>query len=120
MATTKEIGAFGEATAAEYLKNRGFKIIKQNYYCRVGELDIIAADGDTTVFVEVKTRKSSAYGSPAEFVTYQKQQRIIKTALSYVGSLDIPIRFDVVEIFYTLVDGSPIVKDINHIENAFS
>ncbi|MBS7298062.1 MAG: YraN family protein [Eubacteriales bacterium] len=116
----KEIGNFGEQAAADYLENKGLKIIKRNFYCRVGELDIIATDGEYTVFVEVKTRKSAMYGRASEFVDYRKQQKIIKTALYYIGSTDTPFRFDVVEVYYHEKGDGRVVDSINHIENAFS
>ena len=119
MGNTKSIGNFGELAAAEYLKGRGMKIIKQNFYCRGGEIDLIASDGEYTVFVEVKTRKSAKFGTPCEFVDYQKQQKIIKTALYYAGDSDIAMRFDVVEVYYHLQGDTPIADSINHIENAF-
>lgn len=119
MAENREIGAFGENAAAEYLISRGMSIIKRNYYCRAGEIDIIARDGEYTVFVEVKTRKSSNYGTPAEFVDRRKQERIIKTALYYAGGNDIAMRFDIVEIYYHINGGDMKADKVNHIENAF-
>ena len=94
-------------------------IIKRNYYCRAGEIDIIARDGEYTVFVEVKTRKSVKYGTAAEFVDYRKQERIIKTALYYAASDDIAMRFDIVEVYYHTNGENMQVDRINHIENAF-
>ncbi len=114
----RKTGDFGEDAAVEYLTRAGMKIIKRNYFCRTGEIDIIAADGSCTVFVEVKTRKNAAHGTAAEFVNYAKQQRIIKTALYYAGG-DIEMRFDVVEVYYRTVRGERVVTGINHIKNAF-
>lgn len=119
MTEKKEIGNFGEEAAAEYLRGKGMSIIKQNFYCRAGEIDIIARDGEYTVFAEVKTRKNSRYGTAAEFVDYRKQERIIKTALVYVGAAEIAMRFDVVEVYYHMQGEKPVVDKINHIENAF-
>ena len=116
----KDIGNFGEQAASDYLESKGMKIIKRNFYCRAGELDIIATDGEYTVFVEVKTRKSAQYGRASEFVDYQKQQKIIKTALYYIGASDTPCRFDVVEVYYHEAVNGKVVDSINHIENAFS
>lgn len=116
----KDIGNFGEQAASDYLEGKGMKIIKRNFYCRAGELDIIATDGEYTVFVEVKTRKSAKFGRASEFVDYQKQQKIIKTALYYIGSSDTPCRFDVVEVYYHEGVNGRVVDSINHIENAFS
>lgn len=116
----KEIGNFGEQAAADYLEKKGMKIIKRNFYCRVGELDIIASDGEYIVFVEVKTRKSAKFGRASEFVDFRKQQKIIKTALYYIGASDTAMRFDVVEVYYHEKGEERVVDSINHIENAFS
>ena len=66
--TNKEIGNFGEDKACEFLENNGISVIKRNYHARMGEIDIIAKDGDTIVFAEVKTRSTKTYGTPGEFV----------------------------------------------------
>ncbi len=115
MTEKRKIGDIGEDAAVKFLEDKGYKILKRNFYCRVGEIDIIAVDGEETVFIEVKTRKSDAFGTAAEFVTHQKQQRIIKTALYYIGGSDIPLRFDVIEVYHKNNE----VILINHIENAF-
>lgn len=117
--TTKEIGAFGEKTACEYLEKNGINILKQNFYARGGEIDIIAKDGETIVFVEVKTRLSRAFGSPGEFVDFKKQEKIIKTALYYLGRDDIDMRFDVIEVLYENKKDIPCVIEVNHIKSAF-
>lgn len=117
--TTKEIGNFGEKKACEYLENNGISILKQNFYARGGEIDIIAKDGDTIVFVEVKTRLSGKFGMPSEFVDYKKQEKIINTAIYYLGRDDIDMRFDVVEVFYGKENDILYVTKINHIKSAF-
>jgi len=117
--TTKEIGEFGENEACRFLEKKGIEILKRNYSCRVGEIDIIARDGETYVFCEVKTRNRSDYGNPAEFVDYKKQERIIKTALYYTMRDDLDMRFDVVEVYYRMAGDCAAVTGINHIENAF-
>ncbi len=114
-----KIGDFGEQTVCEYLEKKGYKIIKRNFYCRVGELDIIALDGATIVFVEVKTRKSANFGRAAEYVDYKKQQKIIKTALYYIGSDDRAFRFDVAEVYYSETPNGFTAYNVNYIENAF-
>ena len=117
--TAKEIGDFGESVAAEFLEKKNIKVLKRNYHCRAGEIDIIAKDGDCTVFCEVKTRHSSDFGTPAEFVDFRKQEKIMKTALYYTMRDDIEMRFDVVEVFYTKKGDVMVVTKVNHIENAF-
>ncbi len=113
------VGRFGEQAAAEYMVTEGMVIIKRNFYCRVGEIDIIARDGEYTVFTEVKTRKGKDYGTAGEFVDFKKQGRIIKTALYYCGTEDIAMRFDVAEVYYRQTKQGYIVESINYIKNAF-
>lgn len=117
--TTKEIGDFGEDAVCRYLEKCGTEITERNFHIRGGEIDIIARDGKTTVFVEVKTRKSSEYGNPGEFVDYRKRQTLIKTALTYLGRDDVDMRFDVAEVLYDIRFGKMHVKAINYIKNAF-
>jgi len=109
----KFLGRAGEVKAAEYLKKKGYKIVKTNYKTAMGEIDIIAEDKETIVFVEVKTRTSDEYGVPSEAVDLKKQQKYYKVATFYLQrekKSDFPCRFDVVEI----ENGQ-----INHILNAF-
>ena len=97
----KSIGNSGEDLAARYLESNGYEIVARNFHSRYGEIDIIARDGERTVFVEVKRRSGVGYGSPGEAVDARKQRKIVLTALAYMqanGLLDSPIRFDVVEI----------------------
>ncbi len=94
-------GTTGEAQAAEYLRQKGYVVLQQNWRSKLGELDIIASEKDTLVFVEVKSRKSSAFGTAAQAVNPRKQQKIIKTAMGYLksrGIVDKDVRFDVVSI----------------------
>ncbi len=94
-------GQFGEALAGKALKAQGYRVLHTNYRTPVGEIDIIAKDGDTLVFVEVKTRKSSVYGSAKAAVTPAKQRKIAKNALFYLKStrqMNVRARFDVVAI----------------------
>ena len=110
-------GIKGETAAAKYLKKNGYKILERNYRKTYGEIDIIAQNGENIAFVEVKTRKSDLFGTPAEFVTVQKQKKIIKAAYTYIQEhdLDAEFTFDIVEVY---IDGKQI-KEINHIKNAF-
>lgn len=117
--TAKEIGNFGEDMAVAYLEKKGMQIIKRNFYCRAGELDIIAKDGNCTVFCEVKTRIRTDYGNPSEFVDFRKQEKLLKTALYYTMNDDIEMRFDIIEVYYSMMGDCPVVLEINHIENAF-
>lgn len=117
--TTKEIGNFGEEKACSYLEQQGITVLKRNFHARCGEIDIIAKDGDTIVFTEVKTRLSKSYGTPSEFVDYRKQEKIIQTALYYLGNDDTDMRFDVIEVMYKLSGDAMLVTEINHIKSAF-
>lgn len=117
--TTKEIGDFGETEACRYLEKVGNSVLKRNYRCKAGEIDIIAKDGETIVFCEVKTRSSKEYGTPGEFVDFRKQEKIIKTALYYLGRDDIDMRFDVLEVMYKVCGDVLAVTNINHIKAAF-
>lgn len=111
------LGGSGEEIAAAYLQRRGYVILAKNYRKRFGEIDIVAAEGDTLVFVEVKTRTSAAFGSPLEAVDGRKQRRMAKAALAYLSAGNLhgrPARFDVVAV--RLQQGGP---QIEHVRNAF-
>ncbi|PLX67181.1 MAG: YraN family protein [Denitrovibrio sp.] len=104
-------GRSGEQQAAKYLQKKGYKIITKNYRCKFGEIDIIARDKNTVVFVEVKARSGARYGMGYESVRPDKQAKLVKTAQHFLAENgESPARFDVVSID----DG-----DITHIENAF-
>ncbi|OFX14272.1 MAG: YraN family protein [Armatimonadetes bacterium RBG_16_58_9] len=87
--------------AASELGKRGYRIIGSNYRCRSGEIDLIARDGDTLVFVEVRCKRTADYGTPAESITQAKQQKLAATAQHYLiehGLEDVDCRFDVAEV----------------------
>ncbi len=96
------LGEKGEGVAVKFLKKKGYKIIIQNFKTRIGEIDIIARDGKTLAFIEVKTRESIEYGQPFEAVNKFKRRKIVNVATLYLKRLkDIPqCRFDVVSIYY--------------------
>ena len=96
-----KVAKIGESLAVRHLKARGYRILAQNYRARRGEIDIVAQDGEFTVFVEVKTRRSLKFGLPQASVTLQKQRQISKVALAYLQAqnlMDVPCRFDVIAI----------------------
>ena len=98
----KKLGDRGESCAAEYLQRQGCRILMRNYRTKIGEIDLIAEDHGTLVFIEVKTRSSVRYGTPAEAVNYQKRQKIIQTAYWYLRAQhreDAVCRFDVLEVY---------------------
>lgn len=116
MARTSDIGSRGEDLAETYLKKKGYEILERNFRCFLGEIDIIALKGDEIIFVEVKTRDNVKYGYPADFVTEEKQARILKAAEIYVeekGYYNYQPIFDVIEVF------SGEGNHIEHIEDAF-
>lgn len=110
----RQEGYLQEQKAEDYLREKGFQILKRNFYSRYGEIDIIAKDGKYIVFVEVKYRKNPKVGHPLEAVDIRKQKRICKTAdwfcKRYGYQEDTPCRFDVIGIT---------MEDIQYIENAF-
>jgi putative endonuclease len=96
-----QTGKRGEDIAVAYLKNRGYRIIERNYTCLFGEIDIVAKDGDTFVFVEVKSRKSEKFGDPQGAVGREKQKKISRISLTYLEEKHLypcDARFDVVAI----------------------
>ena len=97
-----KLGQKGEGLAVKYLKNKGYKIIEQNYKTPIGEIDIIAKDGGILVFIEVKTRESLRHGKPFESINSYKRNKIARVALLYLKRLkDVPpCRFDVMSIYY--------------------
>jgi len=115
----KSLGERGEDFAARYLRRLGYHILARHVDLRVGELDIVAADGRTVVFVEVKTRSSDDSGSPAEVVDARREQRMTQAALAYLkshGLLAHSARFDVVALTWPAGERTPVVE---HIQDAF-
>ncbi len=98
---TKSRGDLAEEQASHWLQSRGLKLMESNFHCRFGEIDLIMNEGSTLVFVEVRYRKQSRFGSAAESVNYRKQQKLLTTANIYLqkkGYHDRPCRFDVLAI----------------------
>jgi putative endonuclease len=91
-------GRSGEDLAAQHLKQQGYIILERNYRLRIGEVDIIARDGEDLVFIEVKTRRSKKFGSPFEAVDVRKQKKIFNIAAAYLQGKELPVRFDVVAV----------------------
>lgn len=113
---TREFGASGENIASNFLQKQGYCILAKNYRCRLGEVDLVARDGKTLAFVEIKFRHGTTYGLPQEAVTYRKQRKIVKVALHYLKKNHStllrmncpPVRFDVVAI---LPEGIELIKN---------
>ncbi|MCK5916986.1 MAG: YraN family protein [Cocleimonas sp.] len=112
---SKKKGSDTEQLACDYLQSKGLQLLQRNFFSRYGEIDLIMRDDDTVVFVEVRYRKNSHYGGAAASVTPAKQQRIIKTALTYQqqNTPQDAMRFDVIA-----VEGKAFKME--WIQNAFS
>jgi len=103
-ASTAELGADAEESACRYLLDQGYRLLTRNYRCRYGEIDLIMGDGSTIVFVEVRMRSRTDFGSGAESVDSRKQGRILRSAEHYLkrhATLFASCRFDVVSILRT-------------------
>jgi putative endonuclease len=114
------LGQRGEDAAVQYLKQKGYNILARGVHSRLGELDIIAVDRRTVVFVEVKTRQSGDTGHPTEAIDERKQRRMTQAALAYLkakGLLKYSARFDVVAIIWPENSKRP---SIEHYPNAFA
>ncbi|MGQ9678277.1 MAG: YraN family protein [bacterium] len=112
-----KLGISGEKHAQRFLASKGYRIIATNYRNQWGEIDIVCQDGDTLVFVEVKTRSSEKFGSPAEAVNYNKRNRLRRLAQIYLVTHrleSIPVRFDVLSL---IISSAKI--EIEHLIGAF-
>lgn len=114
----QSIGKQGEIKAKNYLKRRGYQILECNYRTKAGEIDLIAKEKDCLVFVEVKTRTTEEYGTPAEAVSFYKQQHMVKSAQYYLARHggECECRFDVIEVRMPARGLLKIAK-INHLKN---
>ncbi|SFG40650.1 putative endonuclease [Desulfotomaculum arcticum] len=112
----RSLGIQGEDIAAQYLQKKGLVILERNFRCRLGEIDIIARDGDCLVFIEVKTRSSDRFGLAQDSITRQKIYKVRRLAQAYLAQRSfsgLNVRFDVVA-----VNSAREIK-VTHIENAF-
>lgn len=120
MTTTNDIGDRGEAAAAAFLRNAGYRVLDENYRSERNEVDLVCYDprkGGEIVFVEVKTRSGTGFGPPEAAVTEEKQASIIEVSRAYMhehGLEGAPARFDVVGVLLTKDEPT-----IEHYENAF-
>ncbi|MBN1265066.1 MAG: YraN family protein [Anaerolineales bacterium] len=114
------VGKRGEQIARRQLEEAGYRILVQNWYCRYGEMDLIAKKNGEWVFVEVKTRRSNSYGTPEDALTRAKKRSLVRTAVQYLieNELDVDWRIDCIAIemdqsgrvvrcehFYNVVEG---------------
>lgn len=119
-AGARALGQWGEEQAAQWLTQRGWRILAKNFRCRMGEIDLVAENGTYLAFVEVKLRKDDRFGSACEAVTPAKQRRLRVTAEYYLMGhpTELQPRFDVAEVYAS--QGIHTKKpDIYYIENAF-
>jgi len=113
------LGRRGEEEAAKYLRSHGYRIIATRERVLRGDIDIVALDGRTVVFVEVRSRSGTTHGHPAETVGYQKQRRVAQLATAYIRRHrleDCSVRIDVVTVTFDGPAGRPHVE---HFQNAF-
>ena len=118
----QELGELGESLAREMYEGKGFRIVEQNFRCKVGEIDLVCKKDKLLVFCEVKCRQSLVFGIPAEAVNAEKVRHIRRVASWYLSQKmrlyrlydDFDMRFDVIEVVFVGDD-----HDINHVENAF-
>jgi len=113
----KRRGDLGEDAAARFLESRGLRVIERNWRYRQWELDLVCRDGDTLVFVEVKTRAAGSMSAPADGLGRAKRARLVKAAARYLsakGLWDEPCRFDLAAVVDTGAS-----MDVEHTENAF-
>ena len=113
----QDLGRQGELEAERFLRTQGYKLLARNYRCPSGELDLVAQDHDTLVFVEVRTQSGPMFGDPLESVTFRKQRQIIKAATHYMMRYRMayqPMRFDVIGIHW-----SNAMPRITHVKGAF-
>lgn len=117
--SNKTLGNYGESLARQHLKSQGYRILEENFRNKLGEIDLIALDGKTICFVEVKTRQSLDQGQPYEAVNLRKIRKLSQMATVYLkykyNSVEIPARFDVISI----VRDKTSPPSIKHIKNAF-
>jgi len=117
MAYHNDLGMLGEAIAVAHLEAEGYSILERNYTFKKAEIDIIAQKEEgTLVIVEVKTRNSSVFGDPQEFVTKKKIQQLVKAADHYVitNELDLEVRFDIIAVLKNNKE-----ERLEHFEDAF-
>ena len=110
----QEFGKEGEDVAAQYLNEKGYKILDRNFACKRGEIDIVAFKDEQIIFVEIKSRTSTKYGLPSEAVTKEKIKHLLRTAETYLiikNLMDIDVRIDVIEVYKEKG-----IYQINHLE----
>lgn len=111
------LGKQGEDFAASYLIHKGYTILKRNFRVRYGEIDIIATQHNTLVFVEVKTRSNDYFGQPEEAISQKKIREIIKTSQIYKESIHNVPDLERIDVIAIIMNHNGKMTQINHIEN---
>ena len=114
------LGTWGEEVAGRFLQKKGYELVANNYRCAYGEVDIVAKDGDELVFVEVRTRRGSNFGTPEESITRHKLQRLLATCQEFVQQHDLESaewRADLVTIHVVRDSASMSNPRINHLQH---
>ncbi len=116
MPDRRRVGVEGETVARRFLERLGFRIVEGNFACPLGEIDLIAQDGEVLVFVEVKARRSTRFGAPAEAVHGRKQRQILRVAEAYMRErrLRVPCRVDVVAVEFPAQGAEPKIELIRN------
>ena len=115
----RELGRWGEAQAARFLKSRGMRVLETNVVLPPGEIDLVARDGDVLVFVEVKTRTEADFGGPVAAVHFRKRRKLVTLARSHLSRRrlgEVPCRFDIVGVTQRLNAPEP---EIEYVPDAF-
>ncbi|MCR4922006.1 MAG: YraN family protein [Bacteroidaceae bacterium] len=115
MAAHNDLGKWGEDIAAEYLQKKQFRIIQRDWRSGHRDIDIVATDGECLIFVEVKTRRDTEYGSPLDAINYWKRKNLLASINHYIRAhhIDMPFRCDVVAVVAHIGEE----PDITHIED---
>lgn len=116
----QELGKFGEEVAAFRLKDKGYRILDQNWRCSIGEIDLIAIHKGCIVFIEVKTRTSDLFGSPEESITYQKQKKMLQNAQYYLMDKKLTDKDWRIDMVAVVCDSRGEVQRFEHYENVVS
>ncbi|MCR6689635.1 YraN family protein [Cellulomonas sp.] len=118
MRATDAVGRYGEDVAAAHVVERGWRVLDRNWRCRDGEIDLVGMDGDELVVVEVKTRRSTAYGFPAEAVTHRKLARVRRLAAAWLAAHDVRPRSVRVDVIAVLLPAAGAAQ-VEHLEGVW-
>ena len=117
MSEKQKLGRIGEQLAAHFLMQKGYTIVMQNYWTRVGEIDIVADDGETRVFVEVKAKSHTDFGQPYEQVTPEKMRRFMSACKLYCAEHPLGDKFMRIDVVSIHCDKETQTAHIKHFEN---